>query len=445
MPADSDFTPPPPRQSGPGLPTVTPPSGLMVLRMFVVPAAIVAVLVLLFLAGQPLYDWIGRLAGRPSGETRSAEQFLRDLDNGNPEVRWRAASDLGQVLLRDPKLASDTRFALKLGDRLQQALGASAAAEESYAKRVGSLPADEARKELQKLEAERSYVQYLTACLGNFMVPVGAPLLKDLALRQEGQTAEALAERRRQTLWAIANLGQNLNRFDGLPAERQDEVLKDLESALEQGDHVTWCRAALDYLRDRRSGRANALGVDKVLETCAASDDPLLRELAALAMNFWYGSDAENARMNKALLRLTTDDGRGEDKQAQLVEKDDSVPTRSLTTKPGSKVQANAVIALARRGCPEVPLNLLEMMLSPDELRRTFVLQPKKGGPDRPDEGLVYVTVTNALKAVTALHKKCPRLDLSGLRPAVDKLTQDNNPAVQVEAQATQQALQGAK
>jgi hypothetical protein len=445
MPADSDFTPPPPRQSGPGLPTVTPPSGLMVLRMFVVPAAIVAVLVLLFLAGPALYDWIGRMAGRPSGETRSAEQFLRDLDNGNPEVRWRAASDLGQVLLRDPKLASDSRFALKLGDRLQQALGASAAAEEAYARRVGSLPADAARKELQKLEAERSYVQYLTACLGNFVVPVGAPLLKDLALRQEGQTAEALAERRRQALWALANLGQNLSRFDGLPAERQDEIIKDLESALEQGDHASWCRAALEHLRDRRSGRPSALGMDRVLEACAAADDPLLRELAALGMNFWYGSDAENARMNKALLRLTTDDGRGEDKQAQLVEKDDSVPTRSITTKPGFKVQANAVIALARRGCPEVPLNLLEMMLSPDDLRRTFVLQPKKGGPDRPDEGLVNLTVINALKAAAELRKKCPKLDLSGLRPAVERLTQDSNPAVQVEAKAAQQALQGGK
>ena len=67
MPADSNFTPAPPPNPGPGLPTVTPPSGLMVLRMFVVPAAIVGVLVLLFLAGPTLYDWIGRMAGRPRG------------------------------------------------------------------------------------------------------------------------------------------------------------------------------------------------------------------------------------------------------------------------------------------------------------------------------------------------------------------------------------------
>lgn len=443
MPADNRFTPSPPHNPGPGLPTVTPPSGLLVLRMFVVPAAIVGVLVLLFLAGPTLYDWIGRMAGRPSGETRSAEQFLRDLDNGNADVRWRAASDLGQVLLRDPKLASDTHFALKLGDRLQQALGASAAAEEAYAKRVGSLPPDEARKELQKLEPERSYVQYLMACMGNFMVPVGAPLLKEVALRADPLNAEPMGNRQFLAVWTLANLGKNLERFDTLSAERQDEVLKDLESALEQGDHATWCRAALDYLRDRRAGRPNSLGVAQVLVACADSDDPTIREMAAAATNFWTGTEAEDARVNKALLRLTADNGRGEDRRAQLLEKNESSPTRSLVKRPGFQAQANAALALARRGCPAAPLNLLEMMLNPDELRRTFVLQPKKGGPDRPNEGAVVETILDTLKAVVRLHKKCPQLDLSGLRPAVDKLTQDGNPAVQVEARAAQLALAG--
>ena len=55
------------------------------------------------------------------------------------------------------------------------------------------------------------------------------------------------------------------------------------------------------------------------------------------------------------------------------------------------------------------------------------------------------VTVLNALKAVAELHKKCPKLDLSGLRPAVAKLTQDGNPNVKLEATAAQLALQGGK
>jgi hypothetical protein len=440
MPAENtNYSPPP------GLPTVTPPSGLMVLRMFVVPAAIVAVLVLLFLAGPTLYHWINRLAGRPSGESRSAEQFLRDLDNGNPDVRWRAAADLSQVLPRDPTLASDTRFALKLGDRLQQALGASAAAEEAYARRAGSLPPEEARKELQKLEPERSYAQYLTACLGAFRVPVGAPLLKDMALRPDALTAEAMGNRRFQALLALANLGRNLERFDDLPAERQDEVLRDLESAVEQGDHVSWCRPALDCLRDRRAGRPNDQGVGRVLVACADADDPTIREMAAAAANFWAGAGAENARVNQALLRLTADNGRGEDQRAQLLEKNEASPTRTVVKKPGFQVQANAALALARRGCPEAPLNLLEVLLSPEELRRTFVLQPKKGGPEQPDEGAVVETVLEALRAVVQLHKKCPQLDLSGLRPAVGKLTQDNNPSVKAEATAAQLALQGGK
>jgi len=57
----------------------------------------------------------------------------------------------------------------------------------------------------------------------------------------------------------------------------------------------------------------------------------------------------------------------------------------------------------------------------------------------------VNLTVINALKAVPELHRKCPKLDLSGLRPAVERLTQDGNPNVQAEARAAQMALQDGK
>src|SRR5690242_949874 len=113
MPSD----PLPSPQSKPGLPTVTPPSGGMFFRLFGVPALIVGGLVLLLIVGQPL---IGKFSqyffGRTWGSA-SPEQFLRDLDNSNKEVRWRAASDLVQVLLRDDNLASDSDFALQLVKR----------------------------------------------------------------------------------------------------------------------------------------------------------------------------------------------------------------------------------------------------------------------------------------------------------------------------------------
>src|SRR6185312_8694765 len=104
MPSD---TPVPPSSNGaakpdPGLPTVTPPSGGMFLRLFGVPALIVGGVVLVLIVAQPLIGTATKfLLGRAWGGSRTPEQFLHDLDDSNPEVRWRAANDLTQVLLRD--------------------------------------------------------------------------------------------------------------------------------------------------------------------------------------------------------------------------------------------------------------------------------------------------------------------------------------------------------
>src|SRR6516165_5460701 len=129
MPSD---IPVPPSPNGaakpdPGLPTVTPPTGGMFLRLFGVPALLVGGLVLILIVAQPL---IGRaskfLLGRAWGASRTPEQFLHEIDNTNAEVRWRAANDLAQVLLRDDSLASDANFALQLTGRLRKVLDNSA-------------------------------------------------------------------------------------------------------------------------------------------------------------------------------------------------------------------------------------------------------------------------------------------------------------------------------
>src|SRR4051812_48080075 len=98
----------------PGLPPVQPPSGQMILRLFLVPFTIVAVLVLLYLGGRALHD---RLSG-----AHAPEHYLQRLDNANPDIRWRAASDLSQELPRSPKLQADAAFALELADRLRSAI-----------------------------------------------------------------------------------------------------------------------------------------------------------------------------------------------------------------------------------------------------------------------------------------------------------------------------------
>jgi hypothetical protein len=413
----------------------------MFLRLFGVPALIVGGLVLALIVAQPLIGHVSKfLLGRAWGTSRTPEQFLRELDDTNAEVRWRAASDLAQVLLRDDRLASDGGFALQLADRLQKALAESAPQEEAYAKRAPTLGQDESNRELAKLEPQRNYILLLSSCLGHFMVPVGAPLLEEMATRETGLEPQAQAARRRQALWALANLGENLKRFDKLTPEEQDAVKAGLEEAGRSGGRASWARAAVDHLTRRQEGHPDAAGVDRALVKCADADDPSIRELAAFAMNFWPGTASEDARMEQVLVRLSHDTGRGEDELARLEEQNPE-ETRKLVKKPGFRVQANATVALARRGSPQVRLGLLQALLDEGELRGIFVLVSKKGGQEQPDEAMVIGTVINALKAVVELHRKRPEMDLSRLRPAIDRLAQSPNPAVQAEAVQAQLAL----
>jgi hypothetical protein len=421
------------------LPPVVPPTGGMFLRLFGVPALIVGGLVAGVILLPHGYNWLrGMLTGKGS-EVRTAQEFLHRLDDPNNEVRWQAASDLAQVLLRDDRLAADGPFALELAGRLEGVRSLREGDEKAFADRAAALSPGEATRERTRLEPERNYILYLGACLGNCMVPVGVPVLNKLAEQEQGMEPRALAERRRQAVWALANLGENLKRFDKLPAERQDEVVADLEAAA-QGEHGQWARDSAEYLQRRRQGKVSALGVDKVLEKCAQAEDPLLREMAAFAMNFWHGTAAEDDRMEKALVRLSYDNGRGEAELSQVLEENPE-PTRTVIKRPGYRVQVNATVALARRGSPQVRSGLLQEMLDPDVLRGTFVVQDRKSGREQADESLIASTLVNTLKAVAELHRLRPEMDLSALRPLVDRLAGDANKNIQAEAQRTQLAL----
>src|SRR5262249_7114435 len=138
----------------PGLPPVTPPSGKYIFQLFVVPGLLVAAIVVLFLALTGMARW---LVGGPT----NPEQFLKNLDNSNSEVRWRAAEDLAQVLLRDDNLASNPKFALDLCDRLRRAVEAHRQAEKDVAERTRGLSEKETKDEARRLEADESYVRYL--------------------------------------------------------------------------------------------------------------------------------------------------------------------------------------------------------------------------------------------------------------------------------------------
>src|SRR5262249_10574591 len=131
MSEDNHITPEPPKNTpgittapvaDHGLPPVSAPSGKFIGQLFLVPGLIVGGLVLLLL----FFGWLAGTFfggfGGLGGGARTPDQFLEKLRDPNPDVRWRAAETLSQVLPRDDNLASDARFALDLTDELRSAL-----------------------------------------------------------------------------------------------------------------------------------------------------------------------------------------------------------------------------------------------------------------------------------------------------------------------------------
>src|SRR5947207_6621873 len=109
--SDTPTPPPPQPPPAPGLPPVHPPSGRHIAQLFLVPGLIVAGAVTILLG----FSWL-------AGGSRTPQQFLKNIDSANSDIRWRAASDLAQVLKRDEKLASDPAFGLRMVEHLQRGL-----------------------------------------------------------------------------------------------------------------------------------------------------------------------------------------------------------------------------------------------------------------------------------------------------------------------------------
>lgn len=320
-PADSNS----PVNAAPGLPPVAPPSGRFIAQLFLVPGLIVAVAVLLLLG----FSYLVSGANTP-------DQYLKQLDSPNADVRWRGASDLAQVLKRPESqaLRADAAFALDLAGRLRTALDDLYREEKAVAERTAKLPADERDKVWRKLAPQRDHVQYLAATLGDFHAPVGLPLLAEIALRADSPDVKGNVLRRRQAVWALGNLGDNVKGFKKLPPDRQTAILETLrKEASASGERGRWARNGLHYLEERPATPANTLphllalnpfsvvpalpaepellgGVveaDRVLARVARAEDRYLRAQVALALNFWDGPEVE-----PTLLRLARDTGHGE-------------------------------------------------------------------------------------------------------------------------------------
>lgn len=428
----------PPEDTLPGLPPVQPPSGQMIFRLFLVPFLIVAVLVGFYVLFYTLY---GKM-----GSSRPAEGFLKNLDSANADIRWRAASDLSQELPRSPELAQNAGFALQLADRLQSALDENAEAEKDYLAKLGGLSEAEKDRRLNKdLAPGRNLIMYLGACMGNFVVPVGVPILKQLAVQTSGMEADALAERRGRALFALAVQGENLKRYDALSDAEKDRIDDVLTAATKGDGPAKAARLTLEYLKQRRAGKADSFGVAEVLRQCSEDEDPYLRELTALASNFWTGSGPEQTTIETYLVRLANDAGEGEEKlEERQARNPDAKRSRAVSKKKGFQVQVNANLALANRGSPKARVGLLEEMLDADALGKVFVVrQGKELSKESPDEALVVVTLLGSLKATAELKKRRPEMRLDDVEKKVEALTKAGNVAVRDEALRTLKVLQG--
>jgi len=417
------------QESARGLPTVVPPTGKFIAQLFLVPFLIVTSVVCFLL----FVNWL-------VGSARGPADFLKKLDSPNDDVRWRAAEDLAQVLIRDDALASDPKFCLDLTERLDQAARDQDHNQEND-NDVGRATALRGRAPADSpLQGEGDYVLYLSACLGNVAIPVAAPLLSRMAVKREGADPATIARRRWRALWVLANLGENLKRFDRLPDETRETFLQSLrEEAAAAGSRGEWARTALNYLQGPDAKSLKPLGVEDALTQCAEDPDPFLRTMAAFALNFWEGTDSENEHFEQVLVKLASDNGHGEESLARMREAEGRAE-ETITAVPGLKVRYNATVALARKGSAKTRLDVLAEMLDEDKQRENFRLK-RDDGQEVADESTISITLVTALKAIVELRRRSPGRDLSSLAPALEKLAQNPNMALRSEATRTRFAL----
>jgi HEAT repeat protein len=95
-----------------GLPPVEPPSARFIVQLFVVPAVIVSIIVLVWL----LFNWLAQMGSDP---TKYVEALRR-----NTKVRWQAAASLADLLndSRNAHLKRDRRLAGELASLLNDEL-----------------------------------------------------------------------------------------------------------------------------------------------------------------------------------------------------------------------------------------------------------------------------------------------------------------------------------
>jgi hypothetical protein len=119
-----------------------------------------------------------------------------------------------------------------------------------------------------------------------------------------------------------------------------------------------------------------------------------------------------------------------------------------LPSAQGWLIRYNAALALARRGSPRIPLDVLREMLDEEQQMRNF-RATLKTGQEVADESAARRTVINALMGVVEWHKHADAVravgadnpELKQVYQAIDQLAHSPNLVVRTEAEKTRQAL----
>src|SRR5262249_11287946 len=93
----------------PDLPQVEPPSAGFVIQLFVIPAAVVVVVIIVWL-----------LFGKLAGVERDAMEYVRQLRS--PSANWRLAFELASLIQHDAKIGSDPVLLGELSELLSHSL-----------------------------------------------------------------------------------------------------------------------------------------------------------------------------------------------------------------------------------------------------------------------------------------------------------------------------------
>lgn len=419
-----------------GLPPVAPPSGKHIIQLFLVPGVIVAAVVAFLIGAQ----WI-------FGVRHTPEKFLKDLNDPSFQVRWRAASDLSQVLPRDNNLASNPALALALAKRLEESLAESERVEEEWKEELKAKGEKDASSEMRKrVQLLRSFNHYLILGLGQLIVPSGIPVLDEVVNDKKGTEPAVIQERRYKAVMALGLLGERCKLFYKLPPEKQSQILETLKTASEQkGDTAKWAALAHDLLTHLKQGeRPTSAQVQAALEVAASDPDPQMRHLAAWSLRFWDGN-----RIEDLLEKLARDDGAGDSPVTVELEK---MPAENRFT-PMIRTQSQyrrliryqAVMGLAMRGSPRTAdyLHVLKEMLDVDQQMKDATMT--RNGKEKVDSALVQTTLIGALRSLRELAQHQPAMISQELRTTVDALAKHPNSTISTEARATQLELKKIK